>query len=286
MIDYSQGIDTRCSPHERTSSILITYATSIINNFTSSGLVLSSLAKYFVRALARHDMIISLSQLRRNSIKTDTWLDQDTSSTDRFMGYTTTLMPLLEELCALAEDIRHDPTDHLLTFGSEDVVSIVPALAWNINDLRSRIQSWRWNIKNGESVAVGSAGRLISHAYAYRAAALLMLYRLTHPAGSSMESDREAFEMACEVMAYLRGPPEDLRLSTWPAFIGSCEMGSEDDRAIAVGIFRDIYSIRKTGTSLQTMKFVMERVWKARDEGSDWDWMRLSQTYPGECIPI
>ena len=233
-------------------------------------------------------MILSLSQLRRNSIKTNTWFDPSTICTDRFMGYTTTLMPLLEELCALAEDIRNPVTTQAIAYTLEDTVSISqPSLQdMAIASLRARILSWRWAFGNGDSIAVRSSGRLIAHAYAYRAAALLMLHRVMHPAGSSMESDQEAFGMACEIMAYLKGPPEDLGLSTWPALIASCEFDTEEDREIAVGIFRDIYSVRKTGTSLQTMKFVTNRVWKARDEGNDWDWMRLSQLYPGECIPI
>jgi hypothetical protein len=231
-------------------------------------------------------MMIALSQLRRNSIKTEMWLDKTTTTTDRFMGYTTTLMPLLEELCALGEDIRHAESSRNITYRSEDAVSILPSMKQNINDLRSRIQSWRWVFGHGDSVAIRSSGRLIAHAFAYRAAALLMLHRLIYPAGSSVEADQEAFRIACEVMVYLKGPPEDLGLSTWPALIGSCELESVEDRAIAVNIFRSIYSVRKTGTSLQTMRFIIERVWKARDNGDDWDWMKLSQMYPGECTPL
>lgn len=262
------------------------YATSFINKYVRSGLRLSSLAKYFIRALARHDMIISLSQQRRNLIKTEMWLDKTANCTDRFMGYTTTLMPLLEELCGLAEDIRFAKSSRYIPYGSEDTVSILPSIIQNVNDLRSRIQSWRWVFGHGDSTAIRSSGRLIAHAFAYRAAALLMLYRLIYPAGRSVESDQEAFRMACEVMVYLKEPPEDLGLLTWPALISSCELESEEDRAIATNIFRNIYSVRKTGTSLQSMAFVIERVWKARDNGEDWDWMKLSQMYPGECIPL
>ncbi len=266
----------------------MTYAASIINKYIESGLLLSSLAKYFIRALARHDMIVSLSQLRRNSIKTETWFDKATSSTDRFMGYTTSLMPLLEELCALAEDIRPNSGTSravpVIASRSGDTNSI---LIEKINNLRSRIRSWQWVSGPGDVVvSPGSSGRLVEHACAYRAAALLVLHRLMHPAGSSAGCDREAFEMACEVMAHLKGPPENLRLSTWPALIASCELKNAGDRAVAMEVFSGIYRARKTGTSLQTKKFVLERVWKARDAGDDWDWMTLSQKYPGECIPI
>jgi len=199
-------------------------------------------------------------------------------SPDRFTGYTTTLMPLLEELCGLAEDIHRKA--HPTEGGPDDPMSIM----CRANQIRSRIQSWQWDSKSGVSEA--SVERLVAHAHAYRAAALLMLFRLLYPAGSSVESDQRALEMAGEVMIYLRGPPEDLRLSAWPALIASCELQSEEDRVMAINIFRSIYGVRKTGTSLQTLKFVTDRVWRARDEGYDWNWMTLSQQFPGECVPI
>ncbi|OJJ45185.1 hypothetical protein ASPZODRAFT_133822 [Penicilliopsis zonata CBS 506.65] len=266
-----EGIDRRCQPHERTSSILIAYAASIINRYIESGLVLSSLAKYFIRALARHDMIISLSHLRRNSIRTDIWLDENNHSPDRFMGSTTTLMPLLEELCGLAEDIQR----HATPIGPAET-SLFTRRA---DGLRSRIQAW-------QCVSAAWSARLLAHAHAYRAAALLMLFRLLHGAGSSVESDQTALEMAREVMRYLKRPPEDLRLCTWPALIASCELREEEDRTEAMNVFHSIYSVRRTSTSLQTLKFVTDRVWRARDEGAVWNWMALSQQFPGECVPI
>lgn len=282
-----QGINTRCQPHERTSSMLIAYAASIINSHIESGLVLSSLAKYFIRALARHDMIMSLSHLRRNSIRTEIWLDKTAHNTpDRFMGYTTTMMPLLEELCSLAEDIHHNVEQQPIQaitatyYGPDDASSITS----RVNHIRSRIRSWQWGFPGG--VSAPSSERLVAHADAYRAAALLMLFRLLHPAGGSAESDRTALKMAGKVMVHLRGAPEELRLSTWPALIASCELQSQEDRLVAVNVFHSIYSVRKTGTCLQTLKFVTERVWRARDQGYDWNWMTLSQQFPWECVPI
>ncbi|KAH8878620.1 hypothetical protein GQ53DRAFT_86545 [Thozetella sp. PMI_491] len=276
-----EGIDTRCQPHERTSSILIAYATSIINRYMESGRILSSLAKYFIRALARHDMIMSLSHLRRNSIRTEIWLDNTAHTPDRFMGYTTTLMPLLEELCGLAEDIHCNagPTQ-AATYRRDTTWSI----ARKVRHLRSHIRSWQCGFPKGPSAA--SLERLMAHAEAYRAAALLMLFRLLHSAGSSVESDRTALKMAGEVMLQLKRAPEDLGLSTWPALIASCEFQSEKDRFVAINVFWSIYNVRKTGTCLQTLNFVTERVWRARDEGRGWDWMTLSRQYPGECVPI
>lgn len=251
---------------------------SIINKYIEFGHVLSSLSKYFISALARHDMIMSLSHLRRNSISTSIWIDMTAHSPDRFTGYTTTLMPLLEELCGIAEDIHRNA--HPTQARPDDSMSIM----YRASQLRSRVQSWQWDPQSGLSEA--SAERLVAHANAYRAAALLMLFRLQYPAGSSAESDQRALEMAEEVMMHLRGPPEDLRLSAWPALIASCELQSEEDRVVAINIFRSIYGVRKTGTSLQTLKFLTDRVWRARDEGCDWNWMTLSQQFPGECVPI
>lgn len=229
-------------------------------------------------------MIMSISHLRRNSIRTEIWLDSHAYRPDRFMGYTTTLMPLLEELCGLAEDVyRTAQYVPPIAYGPESP-SDGPSITCKINDLRSRIESWRWGFPKGVSAA--SAERLTAHADAYRAAALLMLFRLLHAAGTSAESDQTALEMAEEVMVHLRRPPEDLRLSTWPALIASCELQREADRAAAINVFHSIYSVRKTGTSLQTLKFVTDRVWWARDQGHDWNWMNLSQQFPGECVPI
>ncbi|OKL63429.1 hypothetical protein UA08_01189 [Talaromyces atroroseus] len=282
-------IDTKCKAHERSFPILIGYAVRIINKYLASGLVLSSLAKYFVRALARQDMVLSLSQCRRNSIQTELWLDESSrSSPDRFMGYTTTLMSLLQELSALAEDVCQSA--EAITNGLEDStmnswsVTKVTAISPPMADLKSRIQSWRPTF--GQGVSARTSSRLLAHAYASRAAALLMLHRLMHPAGSSAEADKEAFHMACEVIVHLHGEPDDLRLSTWPAFIASCELQSQEDRTVALGIFDAIYSARRTSTAIQTKNFVAERVWKARDACEDWNWMILSRKYPMECVPI
>jgi Fungal specific transcription factor domain len=286
---YIQLIDTKCKAHERSFPIVIGYAVRIINKYLASGLVLTSLAKYFVRALARQDMILSLSQCRKNSIQTEFWLDESArSSPDRFMGYTTTLMPLLQELSALAEDVCKNA--EAISSGLEDSsltswsVTKVSAISRPTTDLQSRIQSWRPTF--GHGVSARTSSRLLAHAYASRTAALLMLHRLLQPAGSSAEADKEAFYMACEVMVHLNGEPDDLRLSTWPAFIASCELQTQEDRAVALGIFDAIFSARRTSTAMQTKQFVVERVWKARDAGEDWNWMVLSRKYPMECLPI
>lgn len=208
------------------------------------------------------------------------------------MGFTPTLMPLLQELCALAEDI-HQNTGTSRAIANDVVewplpvtdISTVSTQALLVADLRSRLQLWRPKLAQG--VSARTSRRLLAQAFATRAAALLMLHRLVNPAGSATEAaDNEAFQMACEVMVHLNGEPEDLRLSTWATFVASCELQSREDRDVAIGIFDAIYSSRRTGTALQTKKFVIERVWKARDGGENWNWMALSRRYPRECVPI
>lgn len=101
-------VDSRTAPSQSTLPIIVANAASLINHHVSTGREVSSLARYFIRGLARQDMVISLVQMRRMAIPSSVWLDEEVkTSADRLMGYTSTLMPLLEELCALAEDVRH-----------------------------------------------------------------------------------------------------------------------------------------------------------------------------------
>lgn len=235
---------------------------------------------------------MSLSQCSRNAIPTRVWLDDYAQkNADKFMGYTTTLMPMLEELCALAEDLgQKADTERAIVSEQEHVelalqsVANVSSLSQHVDELRFKLQIWRPNIDHGVSAC--TSRRLLAHAYATKTAALLMLHRLIQPAGSSVDADKEAFQMACEVLVHLNGEPDDLRLSTWPAFIASCEMQGQDDRRIVIDVFNAIYSTRKTGTAIQTRDFVINRVWQTRDSGRNWNWMVLSQQYPGECVPI
>lgn len=101
-------VDPSCKTMpESTIPVVIANSAALIKHYMSLGHELSPLARYFTRALARQDMILSLVQLRRPLIPTSAWLDNEAqTSADRLMGYTATLMPLLEELCALAEDMK------------------------------------------------------------------------------------------------------------------------------------------------------------------------------------
>lgn len=99
-------LDCRTGP-ETTIPAVIANSAALIRHYLSLGRELSSLARYFTRALARQDMILSLVHLHRPLIPTTVWLDEKAQkSADRLMGYTATFMPLLEELAALAEDMR------------------------------------------------------------------------------------------------------------------------------------------------------------------------------------
>lgn len=101
-------VDLDCSTGpETTIPAVIANSAALLRHYLSLGRELSSLARYFTRALARQDMILSLVHLHRPLIPTTVWLDEKArQSADRLMGYTATFMPLLEELAILAEDMR------------------------------------------------------------------------------------------------------------------------------------------------------------------------------------
>lgn len=77
-----------------------------------------------------------------------------------------------------------------------------------------------------------------------------------------------------------------LKTALWPVTIAGTELTGEEDRALVLGFFDEIYRQRRTVTALRTKAFVEDRVWKARDEGKEWGWMDLVTRYPGECLPI
>lgn len=105
-------VDRKTAAPETTIPALIANSSVVISHYVSSGLEISPLARYFIRALARQDAIISLVNRQRFSIPTSVWLDEQArTKADRLMGYTATFMPLLEELCALAEDMRDASQD-------------------------------------------------------------------------------------------------------------------------------------------------------------------------------
>lgn len=385
-------VDSKTKPPETTIPMIVANAASLINHHVSSGREVSSLARYFIRALARQDLIISMVQLRRLTIPTSVWLDEEAqTSADRLMGYTSTFMPLLEELCALAEDVRNllDNANHqerqgqqqqqrqprqvpLLemapseTYSSdehrtfkgtepnfiEDEFSIEHAhdmfgdgdyhqnisqqpisaaemetttapdyfaeCVQRAEDLSVRIELWRPSLPHGMSFR--RSRRFLSQASCYRSGALLYLFRLLEPpstpssspnrgtaalvAGTSPPSsppsvyscsasasaaaaDGEATARAHEVlMATSVVNGDELKMLLWPVFLAACEMSVDEDRQAVLDIFDAILAQRRTVTAQRTKMFVVNRVWAARDEGREWNWMVLAKQFPGECLPI
>lgn len=101
-------VDRKSTAPETMIPSIIANSSVLISHYISTGREVSSLARYFIRALARQDMIISLVHGHRPQISTAVWLNEEAKTcADRLMGYTTTLMPLLEELCILAEYLRN-----------------------------------------------------------------------------------------------------------------------------------------------------------------------------------
>lgn len=318
-------VDCKTTAPETTIPAVIANSASLISHHLSTGREISSLAQYFIRALARQDMIISLVHLHRPMIPTSVWMDERSpTSADRLMGYTTTLMPLLEELCGLAEDIKTllqsktaqqpyeydgelfppDTKSHLdacsqldeeIVFHEDPLPVIYTQRA---DELRLRIETWKPRIARGLSFR--KSRRYLSQAACYRSGALLYLFRLLHPPhryenglGLSHPSavDGEATAMAHEVLLSTTvaagGPDSDeVKMLLWPVFLASCEMSAEEDRQMVLDILDAIMVQRRTVTAQRTKSFVLNRVWPARDEGRDWNWMVLAQEYPGECLPI
>ncbi|ROV90087.1 hypothetical protein VMCG_09754 [Cytospora schulzeri] len=381
-------VDSETTPPETTIPVIVANAASLINHHVSSGREVSSLARYFIRALARQDVIISMVQLRRLTIPTSVWLDEEARrSADRLMGYTSTLMPLLEELCALAEDVRNlledahhqqhrgqqqQQSQHvpLLEEGppstsslngtvrsegaglesmknelkvelehdmfidgdfrtddhshnnvtsqhpiSESTTTAVASDYFSecmqrAEDLRMRIELWKPRLPHG--LTLRQSRRFLSQASCYRSGALLYLFRLlrppstpssstTSPIGaeaspppcqrsdscSTSDADGEATAKAHEVlmaMSVVNG--DELKMLLWPVFLAACEMSVEEDRQTVLDLFEAILAQRRTVTAQRTKMFVVNRVWTARDEGRDWNWMVLAREFPGECLPI
>ncbi|OHF02889.1 hypothetical protein CORC01_01647 [Colletotrichum orchidophilum] len=297
--------------HHATIPTVLSNVASLISHHVSTGGDVSSVARYYLRALARQDLVVSLIQLRRPRIPSYVWLENEAAKPDRLLGYTVTLMPLLEELCTMAEEIRNQilqPAFPNTLLGSTLPSPITPEegggsssppvcldgwldagydnLALRADSLRLRLESWKPTI--ADSLSFRSARKFRAQAACYCAGALLYLHRLFHLPGSSAaeEADAEALSRAHDVMLYTSGPPSESKMLLWPVFMAACEMLDADDRATVLDVFDAIGTHRKTVTVERTKMFVEERVWKARDEGREWNWMILAQEFPGECLPI
>ncbi|EXJ93189.1 hypothetical protein A1O3_01746 [Capronia epimyces CBS 606.96] len=279
-----------CEDSISTIPALMENLAMMLEHYLHRGLELSQLSKYFVRALARQDMMIALSRFHRPRIPTAYWLDDYARQhLDRFMGYTGPLMPLLAELCALAEDIRiaanDNPSDEDLQPATFSISRHHSAsLLDRASQLQSRLELWHPTID--PQLSFESSRKFLMHANAYRSSSLLYLHRLFRPPGSSMEADQRALTMAYEVLVHTTASDEDVKMSLWPVFLASCEMNSEADRMSATQIMGAVCRGRNIVTTLRTRSFVINRVWPARDAGLDWNWRTLAQQYPNELLPI
>ena len=255
------------------------------------GKELSECARYFIRAIARQDLLISLSRLRRTKIDSTIWLDDySRTHTDRLMGKTTTLIPILSELCALAEDVRTVVDSYSITDGADDDREsegfINPPI--NLLERRACIEAKlvAWHPIHDHRMSMQTSRKFLLHAYAWKAAALLYLFRLFNRAGSCLEADSIALGMAYEVIVHISGPPDEIKMSLWPLFIASCELERQDDRERAVQLFDDICRARPTVTAKRTKFVCVSQVWSARDRGADWDWMQLTRHDENDFVPI
>lgn len=263
----------------------------ILQFHTRSAKTLNHMAKYFARGVARQDLLISLSLMQRTKIEPSLWLDDySMNHADRLMGLTATLAPILSELAALAEDVNSSMHGYLIT---EDALSLVgfdhaiagyTELAMRERSIRAQLMAWR--PVRDRSMSMNVSRKFLLHAYAWRAAALLYLFRLSNRPGSSIEADDEALSMAYEVIVHISGTPEDIKLSLWPLFIAGCELQIPEDRAHAVQLFDDIHYARPIVTTRQTKSFCVDQIWPARDSGEDWDWMRLAQLGIAALVPL
>ncbi|KAK2041941.1 hypothetical protein LZ31DRAFT_624833 [Colletotrichum somersetense] len=215
---------------------------------------------YFEEALlmllglcAMEDLIVSLVHLQRVRIPSHVWIEDELGKPDRLLGCTAGLMLLLEELCALAEEVRGQTLQ--LPFSAA--------------------------FSDSSKFSFRSSRKFRAQAASYRAGPLLYLHRLFQPPCSSLEADSEALSKAHEVMLYTSGPTTESKMLLWPVFMAACEMSDADDRVAVVEAFDAIISHRKTVTVERTKKFVKERVWKARDGGRNWNWMILAEIFPG-----
>ncbi|KAL3461771.1 fungal-specific transcription factor domain-containing protein [Aspergillus heterothallicus] len=278
-------VDPRSDGGATTLSALIDNVSMVLAFHTRQAKPLSPMAKYFTRGVARQDLLISLTRMQRTKIDTAAWLDDySLCHADRVMGLTTTLAPILSKLAALAEDVQSTlHNNYTLTnhdFPSPDNAAVRRNdLLERESSIRTQITSWRPIRDSTMSMAMSRT--FLLHAYTWRAAALLYLFRLFNCPGSSPEADAEALSMAYEVMVHISGTAQDIKLSLWPLFIAACELESTEDRTHATRLFDDICYARPIVTARRTKAFVVETVWAARDAGGSWDWMRFAR-----CAPI
>ncbi|CAH0015699.1 unnamed protein product [Clonostachys rhizophaga] len=269
---------------------LIENVALVLEFHSQPGRELNSAAKYFTRGLARQDLLLSLSRMQRTRINTSIWLDDySRSHVDRLLGLTATLVPILTQLAALAEDVQYAITDH--SGGDMHCLLNFDQIPMKRSDLEERAASIRaqlltWRPIQDSSLTMRTSRTLLLHAAAWRAAALLYLFRLFNRPGSSVSADGIALSMAYEIMTNISGPPDDIKLSLWPLFLAACEVEHPDDRDLASQMFNDICSSRPILTVKRTKSFCVDQIWPARDRGENWDWMQLVRFEDNVFTPL
>ncbi|KAJ5806401.1 fungal-specific transcription factor domain-containing protein [Penicillium pulvis] len=278
-------VDPRSDDGGTALSALIANASVILEVYRRQGKKLNGMTKYFVRGLARQDLLISLSRMQRTKIDPHIWLDEySMSHADRLMGFTTTLAPILSKLSALAEDVSFALDNRFITdrkHNSEESMSDDVAIRYSNlfeREATIRAQLMAWRPIRDSSMSIQVSQKFLLHAYAWRAAALLYLFRLFNRPGSSTKADTEALSMAYEIVAQISGSPQEIKLCLWPLFIAACEVEKPEDRLHVSRLFDDIHQARPMATTRRTKSFCVEQVWPARNSGANWDWMFLART--------
>ncbi|KAF2812644.1 uncharacterized protein BDZ99DRAFT_270676 [Mytilinidion resinicola] len=291
-------IDTNYGPGDFSLQILHSTTAVFVNQYLSTGSILSATSKFFLRGLARQEMMIAITQRRRPSIACSLWLDSECYNTaDRFMGFTMTIMPLWEEICGLAEDMKRKLApcsfEHDLVLSRAEATMTTSQTQTSLETailhsraaaLRTRLESW--HPPSIPNFSGSSSQKFFRHAATYRSAGLLYLHRLLYMPGQSAPADNIALSLAYDIFAHLTGPFSWLRLSLLPTLIAACEFRRDDDRKMALGLFEGMYGSRNTFTTDTTKRFVVNRVWPSLDSGEEVSWMELADRYPGECVPI
>ncbi|VUC26929.1 unnamed protein product [Clonostachys rosea] len=270
---------------------LIENVALVLEFHSRPGRELNSAAKYFTRGLARQDLLLSLSRMQRTRINTSIWLDDySRSHADRLLGLTATLIPILTQLAALAEDVQYAITDQCVGDDTYSLLNFdhVPLRRSDLEERAAaiRAQLLTWRPVHDPSLTMRTSRTLLLHAAAWRAAALLYLFRLFNRPGSSGNADAIALSMAYETMTNISGSPDDIKLSLWPLFLAACELEQPDDRDLAMQMFNDICSARPILTARRTKSFCVDQVWPARDRGENWDWMQLVRFEDNVFTPL
>jgi hypothetical protein len=279
--------------------VLIAYVANMINCRIEKHLTLGPTAKFFLRGFARQDIILALTQQRRNLIPTTSWYDDECkTSVDRFLGLTMPLMPLLEELCAIAADMK-------LQRGCSGIVDLIAGenhdatAARGLKELDSvsrleylklEIYNWRPTVSSNTRQVPRSflkSRKYLLQAHAFKLSALLYIHRLCYPVGVASDPDIDASNMAYEILLHCSGEQAEMGLLLWPIFVAACELKSLDDRKLNLELLERNYRCRGTSTSLQVKEFLEKYVWHAIDsETTGWSWLALVEMFSSDFAPL